>query len=118
MIKTGDGRNGDISAVNATKNVYRGGNGFKVLHTTKRSQMASMILESGESSSEELNTHAESDQTLIVLDGLLTAEISGKRTEMKEGDAVTVPAGTPHKFTNSGSERAVTFSVYSPPAYR
>ena len=100
------------------KNVYQAGTGFKILHTTERSQMASMILDPGESSSEKPNTHSESDQTLIVLDGALIAEISGNRSEMKKGDAVTVPAGTPHKFTNSGSNRAVTFSVYSPPAYR
>jgi|ERR1043166_6635992 mannose-6-phosphate isomerase-like protein (cupin superfamily) len=100
-----------------TVNVYEADSDFKVLHTTRLSQMASMTLDPGESSSEEPNTHSASDQTLIVLDGTLTAEISGKRNEMRKGDAVTVPAGTPHKFTNSGSDRAVTFSVYSPPAY-
>jgi mannose-6-phosphate isomerase-like protein (cupin superfamily) len=52
-----------------------------------------------------------------VLEGNLAAEISGKRTEMKKGSAVTVPAGTSQKFTNAGSTRAITFSVYSPPAY-
>ena len=79
--------------------------------------MASMTLDPGESSSEKPNTHRESDQVLIVLEGKLTAQISGKQTEMNKGDAVTVPAGTPHKFTNAGSDRAATFSVYSPPAY-
>ena len=79
--------------------------------------MASMILDPGESSSEKPNTHSQSDQTLIVLEGTLTAEISGKHAEMKKGDAITVPAGTPHKFTNSGNDQAITFSVYSPPAY-
>ena len=98
--------------------VYRAGTGFKILHTTPRSQSASMTLDPGESSSEKPNTHSESDQVLIVLEGTLIAEISGKRAEMSKGDAVTVPAGTPHKFTNAGTDRAVTFSVYSPPAYR
>jgi mannose-6-phosphate isomerase-like protein (cupin superfamily) len=99
-------------------NIYSAHKGFKILETTRRSQTATMTLEPGESSSERPNTHHESDQVLIVLEGKVTAEISGKRSEMKKGDAVTVPAGTPHKFTNTGSERAVTFSVYSPPAYR
>jgi mannose-6-phosphate isomerase-like protein (cupin superfamily) len=98
-------------------NVYRAAAGFKILHTTERSQSASMILDPGESSSERPNMHLESDQVLIVLEGNLTAEISGKRSEMKKGDAVTVPAGTSHKFTNVGGERAITFSVYSPAAY-
>jgi mannose-6-phosphate isomerase-like protein (cupin superfamily) len=99
-------------------NIYSAGTGFKILETTRRSQTATLTLDPGESSSEKPNRHPESDQVLIVLDGKLTAEISGKRSEMKKGDAVTVPAGTPHKFTNAGSERAITFSVYSPPAYR
>jgi mannose-6-phosphate isomerase-like protein (cupin superfamily) len=77
-----------------------------------------MTLDPDESSSDRPNTHPESDQVLIVLEGKVTAEISGKRSEMKKGDAVTVPAGMPHKFTNPGDERAITFSVYSPPAYR
>ena len=98
-------------------NIYSAGTGFKILETTRRSQSASMTLEAGESSSERPNTHPESDQVLIVLEGKLIAEISGKRSEMKKGDAVTVPAGMPHRFTNAGNERAVTFSVYSPPAY-
>ena len=55
---------------------------------------------------------------LIVLEGTTTAEISGERAKMEKDDAVTIPAGTPHKFTNAGSDRAVTFSVYSPLAYR
>jgi mannose-6-phosphate isomerase-like protein (cupin superfamily) len=97
--------------------IYSAGKGFKVLETTRRSQTASMTLEPGESSSKRPNTHSDSDQVLIVLEGKVTAEISGKSTEMNKGDAITVRAGTPHKFTNAGSERAVTFSVYSPPAY-
>jgi len=67
-------------------NVYRAGTGFKILHTTPRSQAASMTLEPGNSSSEKPNTHSESDQVLIVLEGTLIAEISGKRAEMSKGD--------------------------------
>jgi mannose-6-phosphate isomerase-like protein (cupin superfamily) len=104
--------------MSSLKNVYQAGDGFKIFGATNRSQMASMTLVPGESSSEKPNTHSESDQTLIVLDGTLTAEISGESSQLKKGDAVTVPSGTPHKFTNSGREKAITFSVYSPPAYR
>jgi mannose-6-phosphate isomerase-like protein (cupin superfamily) len=98
-------------------NIYSTGRGFKILDATRRSQSATMVLDPGESSSEKPNTHPENDQVLIVLKGKVIAEISGKRSEMKKGDAVTVPARTSHKFTSAGSERAITFSVYSPPAY-
>jgi mannose-6-phosphate isomerase-like protein (cupin superfamily) len=98
-------------------NIHSAGTGFKILETTRRSQTASMTLEPRESSSKRPNTHSESDQVLIVLEGTVTAEISGKSTEMNKGDEITVRAGTPHKFTNAGNERAVTFNIYSPPAY-
>ena len=102
----------------ALTNIYRAGAGFKILHTTRRTHTASMPLDPNESSGEKPNKHPESDQVLIVLEGTTTAEISGERAKMEKGDAVTIPAGTPHKFTSAGTDRAVTFSVYSPLAYR
>jgi|GEM_PF-633216 len=97
--------------------IFQAGTGFKVLETTERSQTGLLTLESGESSSETPSTHAESDQVLVLLEGELTAEIGEESAGMKKGDAVLVPARTPHKFTNSGRERAVTFSVYAGPAF-
>jgi mannose-6-phosphate isomerase-like protein (cupin superfamily) len=106
----------------APTNIYPAGRGFKILHATRRSWTASMTLDPSESSSEKPNTHPESDQVPIVLEGTVTAEISGKGAEMEKGDTGTIPAGTPHKFTNAGSDRSATFSCESfpssPPAYR
>jgi mannose-6-phosphate isomerase-like protein (cupin superfamily) len=98
-------------------NVFKPDAGFQVLETTERSQTAVMSLEPGEESSEEPNTHPTSDQTLIVIDGEVFAEIAGGTETMRRGDSVIVPAGTPHKFTNKSENKVVTFSVYSPPAY-
>lgn len=97
--------------------IFEAGTGFRVLETTERSQTGLLTLEAGESSSDKPSVHDESDQTLIVLQGELTAEIGRERAGMKVGDAVLVPARTPHKFTNSGAERATTFSVYARPAF-
>jgi mannose-6-phosphate isomerase-like protein (cupin superfamily) len=66
-------------------NIYSAHKGFKILETTRRSQTATMTLDPGESSSEKPNAHPESDQVLIVLEGKITAEISGKHSEMKKG---------------------------------
>ncbi len=97
--------------------IFQAGTGFRVLDTTERSQTGLLTLESGESSSDDPSTHAESDQVLVVLQGELTAEIDGERAVMRDGDAVVVPAKTPHKFTNTGRDRAITFSVYALPAF-
>lgn len=90
---------------------------FEVLQTTGRSQTAVMRLEAGESSSDDLNTHPESDQILLVMEGELIAEIGVEKGAMKTGDMVIVPAGTKHRFANAGSTTAVSFSVYAPAAY-
>lgn len=90
---------------------------FAVLHTTKRSQSAVMTLKPDGASSEELNTHERSDQVVLVVDGEIEAEIAGMRRKLKQGDTCIIPAGTPHRLANPGEKLALTFNVYTPPAY-
>jgi mannose-6-phosphate isomerase-like protein (cupin superfamily) len=90
---------------------------FEVMQTTERSQTAVMILDAEGQSSEELNRHEGSDQVLLVIQGELDAEVGGEKKHMRQGDVCIVPAGTPHRFKNSGKSRSVTFNVYSPPEY-
>ncbi len=97
--------------------IFQAGSGFRVIDTTELSQTGLLTLEAGESSSDKPSVHAKSDQTLILLKGKLRAEIGEETAQMESGDAVLVPAKTPHKFTNTGEERATTFSVYAEPAY-
>ncbi len=97
--------------------IFAAGSGFRVLDTTERSQTGLLTLEPGESSSEKPSTHQDSDQTLILLAGELRAEIGDEKAVLEEGDAVLVPAKTPHRFINTGKSRATTFSVYARPAF-
>jgi len=97
--------------------IFEAGSGFKILETTERSQTGLLTLEVGEATGDKPSTHAESDQVLVVLQGELTAEVGGESEVLDIGDAVTVPAKTPHRFTNTGHERAITFSVYALPAF-
>lgn len=90
---------------------------FEVLQTTERSQTAVMTLRPGGASSGEPNIHPKSDQVVLLVEGELTAEVGEETRRMRAGDIVVVPAGTPHKFTNSGSAEAKAFSTYAPPAY-
>ena len=98
-------------------NIYRAKEWFKVLQTTKRSQTAVMTLGPGQSSGDEPEAHASSDQVLLLVDGELSAEIGRKRSRLKAGDVVIIPLRVKHRFTNRGDRSAVTFSVYSPPEY-
>ena len=87
------------------------------MQTTKRSQTAVMKLRAGQSTGEKPEAHKDSEQVLLLLDGALSAEIGGKRSQLKAGDVVVIPAGVKHRFTNRGGQPVVTFNVYSPPEY-
>jgi mannose-6-phosphate isomerase-like protein (cupin superfamily) len=101
----------------AAKNVAAVKRGFAVLQTTRRSQTAVMRLDPGGASGPKGNEHAPSEQILLVIRGTVLAEIGRKRWRLREGDAVVVPPGVDHRFSNAGRSLAVTFNVYSPPAY-
>jgi mannose-6-phosphate isomerase-like protein (cupin superfamily) len=90
---------------------------FQVLHTTKRSQAAVMTLKAEGKSSEGMNTHDESDQVVLIVEGEVEAEIGREKRRLRKGDTCTIPAGTPHRLTNPGRENALTFNVYTPPEY-
>ncbi|MBA3609203.1 MAG: cupin domain-containing protein [Verrucomicrobiota bacterium] len=97
--------------------IFAAGSGFRILDTTERSQSGLLTLEPGESSSEKPSVHKDSDQTLVLLAGELKAEIGDEKAVLEDGDAVLVPAKTPHRFINTGKSRATTFSVYARPAF-
>jgi mannose-6-phosphate isomerase-like protein (cupin superfamily) len=61
--------------------------------------------------------HEKSDQVLLILDGDLTGEVGDQHPNLKKGDVITIPAGVKHRFVNRAMKPAVTFNVYSPPAY-
>lgn len=98
-------------------NIHRARKSFEVLQTISKTQTATMTLAPGKSSGPKGNEHPQSDQVLLVLEGELLAEIGQERTTLRRGDGVIVPAGAAHRFTNHGESKAVTFNVYSPPAY-
>ena len=90
---------------------------FQVLQTTERSQTAMMALEPGAATGEQAEAHEKSDQVMLVLRGELIGEVGEERPRLKKGDVIVIEAGTKHRFANASDKPAVTFNVYSPPAY-
>jgi len=76
-----------------------------------------MTLAPGESSGPKENEHARSEQVLYLVEGELHAELGDRTFTMKAGDSVIVRKDVPHRFVNRGRSEAVTFNVYTPPAY-
>jgi mannose-6-phosphate isomerase-like protein (cupin superfamily) len=90
---------------------------FEVLQTGERSQTAMMTLKPDDATGADAEAHEKSDQVLLMLAGELEGEVGEERPKLKKGDVIIIPAGVKHRFVNRGKTDAVTFNVYSPPAY-
>ena len=90
---------------------------FHIQKTSPRLQTATMLLRTGEATGPVPEAHDESDQTLLVLEGTLEAEIGDDLLTLHAGDSIIVPAGMKHRFHNTDREAALAFTVYGPPAY-
>lgn len=90
---------------------------FEVLQTTERAQTAMMTLKAWSATGSKAEAHEKSDQILLVLGGELIGELGQERPKLSKGDVIIIPAGTKHRFINESERPAVTFNVYSPPAY-
>ena len=90
---------------------------FEVLQTGERSQTAMMTLAPGDATGDKAEAHEKSDQVLLILGGELTGEVGDQRPHLKKGDVIVIPAGVKHPFVSRAKKPAVTFNVYSPPAY-
>jgi mannose-6-phosphate isomerase-like protein (cupin superfamily) len=100
-----------------TRNINEATAWFEVLQTTERSQTAMMTLAPGKSSGKKAEVHEDSDQVMLILKGELIGAVGDENLSLKKGDVITIPSGVKHRFTNRSRRRAVTFNVYSPPAY-
>ena len=98
-------------------NINKAKDWFEVLQKSERSQTAMMTLAPGDSTGDKAEAHEKSDQVLLMFDGELTGEVGDEHPRLKKGDVIIIPAGVKHRFTNRAAKPAVTFNVYSPPAY-
>ena len=86
---------------------------FRKVHSTnKHSQVVLMSIEPGDDIGEETHTV---DQHLFFVEGEGQAVLDGKRSAVKPGSMVQVPAGTKHNFINKGGEPLKLYTIYAPP---
>jgi mannose-6-phosphate isomerase-like protein (cupin superfamily) len=57
------------------------------------------------------------DETWVVIEGNLTFQAGQEELEAGPGDIVIVPPDTPHKFTNTGTERAYLVCIHASPTF-
>ena len=84
----------------------------RTLHKTTQSETAVFTIPANFHADRE-NTH-KGDQLIYVIDGNVTARVSGKEQDLKAGDLLMIPAGAPHTL-RTGSAPMFGFTIFAPP---
>ncbi len=86
----------------------------KVIYTAKHSQLVLMSLNPGEEIGEEV--HDTLDQFFRFEKGKGKAVIGGVESDIADGSAVIIPAGTKHNIINTSQiDSLKLYTIYSPP---
>ena len=89
----------------------------KVIYTAKHSQLVLMSLLPKEEIGMEV--HIDHDQFFRFEAGIGLVIIDGNQYEVKDGDAVIVPAGSEHNVINTSSdEKLKLYTIYSPAEHK
>ena len=102
---------GDIEKLTTENTDFR-----RVLFTGKHLQLVVMTLGPGEEIGEEV--HAGHDQFLRLEAGAGKVWINGNRSQVKDDDAIIVPAGARHNVVNTGDTPLQLYTLYAPPEHR
>ncbi|RJR15371.1 cupin domain-containing protein [Candidatus Microgenomates bacterium] len=84
-----------------------------VVFTAPHSQLVVMCLAPGEEIG--IEVHTENDQFLRIEKGTGKAVIDGEVSEIHDGFAIIIPAGSMHNIINSSSGEMKLYTIYSPP---
>ncbi len=89
----------------------------QVLYTGKHSQLVLMSLKAKEEIGMEV--HPDNDQFFRFESGIGKVIIDDTMYDVKDGDAVVVPAGAQHNVINTSStEELKLYTIYSPPHHK
>lgn len=102
---------------NIEKDTLENNNFRKVLYTAKQMQLVLMSLKVGEEIGEE--THLDNDQFFRFESGTGKCIIDGNEYDVKNGDAIVIPAGAKHNIINTDSAAALKmYTIYAPPHHK
>lgn len=89
---------------------------FQVLWTSRRSQVATMVLPPGGQSSGGLETH-QADQVTYCLEGEGIVVTQNGQDALAAGELLALEAHEPHRFVNTGTTSWKVLVFYAPPEY-
>ncbi len=88
-----------------------------VLYTGKNSQLVLMNIAVGSEIGAE--THPDNDQFFRFEKGQGEVIIDGNKYNVKDGDAVVIPAGAEHNVINTSATEALqAYTIYAPPHHK
>lgn len=87
----------------------------RVVLTGEHEQVVVMAIPPGGEIGEE--THPDTDQVLVFVDGHGEAQLDGQSSEIGPNDLVFVRAGTRHNFLNRGEGLLRLITIYAPPEH-
>src|SRR5438309_9640295 len=83
------------------------GGGYEIVHESAGLEIGVYVLVSPEPDRQQPH---EDDEVYVVLEGRGTLDIEGTKTELREGNAIFVPAGAEHSF--SGYEQLSVLVIF------
>ena len=86
------------------------GGGYEIVHESPGLELGVYVLVSPEPDRQQ--PHSD-DEVYVVLEGSGTLEVEGERVDLREGQAVYVPAGADHRFV--GYEQLAVLVVFERP---
>lgn len=103
--------------INIEKSTLENKDFRKVLYTSKHNQLVLMSLKPMEEIGEE--THTDTDQFFRFEGGNGKCIIDGTDYEVKDGDAIVIPAGAKHNVINTDKAKELKmYTIYSPPHHK
>ncbi|MEK7116827.1 MAG: cupin domain-containing protein [Patescibacteria group bacterium] len=97
---------------NLEKDTEENENFRNVLNTTEKSQLVVMSLLPYEDIGEEVH---DVDQFIRIEEGKGKAILNGEETQIEDGFAVVIPAGTRHNIINTENKAMKLYTIYTPP---
>lgn len=95
----------DIEA--AKRRLQAGSGGYEVVHQSAGLEIGVYVLVSPEPDRQQPH---QDDEVYVVLEGRGTLDVEGAKTELREGNAIFVPAGAEHRF--SGYEQLSVLVIF------
>ena len=80
-------------------------------------EVVAAAFDPGGSTGDEPYTHGDSEELLVVLDGIVHLQLGTEIFELRSGDSIDYRSSTPHRLVNAGEETAEVIWIISPPSY-